>query len=82
MIERANGLGHPRLGLVVSKKNDRRAVGRNRIKRLVRESFRHVSADLPAGDVLVLPRRHTKDASNEEIFASLDRQWRRLSRSR
>ena len=81
MIKLANALGHPRLGLVVSKKNARRAVARNRIKRLVRESFRHISAELPAVDVLVLPSKHTKDASNEEIFASLDDQWRRLSRS-
>ena len=81
MIKLANELGHPRLGLVVSKKNARRALDRNRIKRLVRESFRHISAALPAVDVLVLPRKHTKDAGNEEIFASLERQWRRLGRS-
>ena len=79
MIKRANTLGHPRLGLVVSKKNARRALDRNRIKRLVRESFRHVSAELSAVDVLVLPRRQTRDASNKEIFSSLDQQWRRLS---
>ncbi|NIR28699.1 MAG: ribonuclease P protein component, partial [Gammaproteobacteria bacterium] len=31
-----NALGHPRLGLIFSKKNVRRAVDRNRLKRIVR----------------------------------------------
>ena len=53
-----NGLGHPRLGLTVP-----RAVGtavrRNRIKRLLREAFRHLQHDFPAAyDFVVVVRRH------------------------
>ena len=44
----------PRLGVAVSKKVDKRAVGRNRIKRLARELFRGQRATLPAGDYVLI----------------------------
>ncbi len=37
---KANGLAHSRLGLIVSKKNHKRANKRNYIKRVIRELFR------------------------------------------
>lgn len=43
-----------RLGVTVSKRVDKRAVGRNRIRRQVRECFRSLRAGLPAGDYVVL----------------------------
>lgn len=42
-----------RLGLVISKKNARRAVLRNLVKRIAREVFRHARAGLPAADVVL-----------------------------
>ena len=45
-----------RLGLAVSRKVDPHAVGRNRIKRCLREAFRHVRGDLVAGDYVVVAR--------------------------
>lgn len=52
-----NALGHPRMGLSVG-----RSVGtaprRNRIKRLLRESFRSLQHDLPAYDLLIVVRPH------------------------
>ena len=55
---RPNQLGHPRLGLSTSRKVGT-AVRRNRIRRLVREAFRHLQHDLPAGyDLLVVVRPH------------------------
>ena len=49
--------GHPpRLGLAVSRKVDPNAVGRNRIKRALREAFRHLRGRLPGGAYVVVAR--------------------------
>jgi ribonuclease P protein component len=50
---RANGLAYGRLGLIVPKRHVPLAVDRNRIKRLVREWFRHRQHALEGRDVLV-----------------------------
>ena len=53
-----NDLGHPRLGLSTSRKVGN-AVRRNRIRRLLREAFRHLQHDLPAGyDLILVVRPH------------------------
>lgn len=53
-----NDLDHPRLGLAVSRRVGN-AVRRNRIKRRLREAFRHLQRDLPRGyDVIVSVRVH------------------------
>jgi ribonuclease P protein component len=53
-----NDLGHPRLGMSVSRKVGT-AVRRNRIRRLIRESFRLLQHDLPRGyDLVVVVRPH------------------------
>jgi ribonuclease P protein component len=44
-----------RLGLAVSRKVDKRAVGRNRIKRVLRDCFRHCRG-LAGGDYVVVAR--------------------------
>ncbi|CAA9374964.1 MAG: Ribonuclease P protein component [uncultured Phycisphaerae bacterium] len=55
---RPNGLPHPRLGMSVNRKVGT-AVRRNRIRRLLRESFRLMQHDFPAGyDLVVVVRPH------------------------
>ncbi len=46
ILARRNDLGIARMGLVVAKKHAKRAVDRNQIKRIVRESFRHHQSEL------------------------------------
>ena len=48
-----NQHGYARLGIVVGRKALPRAVDRNRFKRLVREQFRKVAAQLQSVDVVV-----------------------------
>jgi ribonuclease P protein component len=51
-------LPHPRLGMSVNRKVGN-AVRRNRIRRLIRESFRLMQHDFPAGyDLVVVVRPH------------------------
>ncbi len=72
-----NTLGHARIGLIFSRKNLKLAVQRNRIKRHIRESFRH-QTDLPALDIVVLGRQGLAALGNPAIRASVDDLWRRL----
>jgi ribonuclease P protein component len=77
---RNNGGSEARLGLAVSKKNCRAATGRNRIKRVVRESFRQHKATLAGFDVVVLNLPGTRNGNNRQLFASLDSHWQQCSK--
>ena len=71
---------HPRLGLVVAKKVLRRAVWRNRVKRIARESFRLKGARLPAMDVVMIAKAPIATLSNQQLREHLDRLWAQASR--
>lgn len=79
-LARRNDLGHVRLGLVFSKKNVRRAVDRNRLKRLVRESVRLQQQRLPGVDIVVLARRGAHELDNATLHRQLLGMWRRLEK--
>ena len=69
-----------RLGLAISKKRARRAVDRNRIKRLVRESFRQHQQLLSGKDIVVMAREATATASKADLYKSLSAHWQQLSK--
>ncbi len=70
----------PRLGLAIAKRCAPHAVARNRIKRVIRESFRHVRDDLKPMDLVVLCRRAAVEADNATLYDSLARHWKRFHR--
>ena len=78
MRYRDNELGHARLGLAISKRVSKRAVERNRIKRLVRESFRRVRHQLPAVDLMVMARELAAGVPGAELLRELDGMWEKL----
>ena len=78
VLYRPNELGYARLGLAVSRKAASLAVARNRIKRVVRESFRLTQYRLPALDIVVIARPQITRQHNAVLFLSLERHWRRL----
>jgi len=74
---RENQKDSARLGLAVSKKNCRLATGRNRIKRVVRESFRQHQASLAGLDVVVMNQPAARAAGNQQLLDSLATHWTR-----
>jgi ribonuclease P protein component len=71
-------LHHPRLGVIVAKKNSKKAVERNRIKRLIRESFR-LYPDLPKYDIVILSKRATGAQTNKQLYTSLAKLWQKIT---
>ncbi len=70
-----------RLGMAVAKKCAKRAVDRNRLKRLARESFRQHKHSLAGFDIVLLARHASVTASNQDILKSLEKHWSRVSKN-
>lgn len=68
-----NALGGARLGLIASRKAAKRAVDRNRGKRLAREAFRGLQGRLPAVDVVLQLKNDLRGVDNAAIRKELDR---------
>lgn len=66
VMGRPNGQGHARLGMIVSKRLFARAVDRNRVRRQIRETFRHLAGGLPALDLVVRPHSASIEGSFTE----------------
>jgi ribonuclease P protein component len=72
---------HPtaRLGCAISRKVSKLAVVRNRIRRTIRESFRHHRHTLPNLDILVIARSLSANQTNPVLRADLERIWQQLA---
>ncbi|TKB46409.1 ribonuclease P protein component [Thalassotalea mangrovi] len=68
-----------RLGMAIAKKRVKLAVQRNRIKRLVRESFRLNQHKLPAVDLVVMVKSGIDQLENEAINQQLEKIWRKIN---
>lgn len=73
-------MDYARLGLAVSKRKARLAVQRNRLKRLIRESFRVNQQRLSGLDIVVIPRSLANGAGSAALRASLEALWNRVER--
>lgn len=81
LLARENGLDHPRIGMVIGKKSVKLSVERNRLKRLIRESFRHHQALLGGWDIVVVARKGIAESDNAEITRQFGKFWKRLQRN-
>ena len=80
ILARPNGLKSPRLGIVVAKKNIKFAVDRNRVKRVVRETFRLNQQVIQDLDVVFLARRGLDQLEGSVQSKILIDSWHKLSR--
>lgn len=72
--------GHARLGLITSKRVSKLAVSRNRIRRIIRDSFRQTKAALGQIDMIVIARHPCAALSKSELRKETDILWQRLQR--
>jgi ribonuclease P protein component len=73
-----NEKGWPRLGLAVAVKTAGNAVERNRIRRVIRESFRLHQRQIPAVDLVVSARLRARGAAGAELRAQLEALWQEV----
>lgn len=76
VLYRNNTVGHARLGLALSKKAIAKAHDRNRVKRMLRETFR--MRHLPAVDIVVLAKHGVANVQNSIMIAKLGKVWDKL----
>ena len=75
VLARRSGLTQARLGMAISRKCAPRAVDRNRLKRVIRESFRQAGELLGGLDLVVIGRRGKRPIESGLLVKSLDKHW-------
>ncbi|CAI8884275.1 ribonuclease P protein component [Methylocaldum szegediense] len=80
VLARTNGRDYPRLGLAIARRQIRNAADRNRIKRIIRESFRLRQPLLGGIDFVVMARSAASQADHETLRRSLHKHWENLVR--
>lgn len=80
LLARYNSEDRPRLGFILSKKNVRFAVQRNRIKRFTREYIRLHQQDLPPLDIVFMGRKGLSSLSDTELHQLIHKQFAKLSK--
>jgi ribonuclease P protein component len=69
----------PRIGLAVAVRTAGGSVQRNRIRRVIRESFRLHQHELPGADIIVSARARARDAPGPELHAALAALWKKVA---
>ena len=80
MLAAGNRLGHPRLGMAISKKNVKHAVKRNLIKRQLRESFRLHQDIIGDFDVVVLAKPGSDKLPRQALREQIDSCWQKIAK--
>jgi ribonuclease P protein component len=74
-----NDTGAARLGMAVAVRIAGNAVARNRLRRIIRESFRVHQHELPPLDIIVSARPPARTAAPAALRTSLTALWQRLA---
>jgi len=65
----------PRIGFAIARKQIQKAVIRNQLKRMFRESFRRNQHRLPARDMVIMVRRQIILIEKAQLKQSLEKHW-------
>lgn len=79
MTVRANEVGGPRLGLAIAARTIGNAIARNRLRRQIRESFRHAQHRLPPADIIVGAKVGARTAPDAQRRQSLAGLWNKIA---
>ena len=77
----ANSTGTARLGMAIAVRAAGNAVRRNRVRRLIRESFRLHRRSLPALDIIISARTVAWATEAPQLREGLARLWQRIGAS-
>ncbi len=75
LYSQQNQLNYPRIGIILSKKQVRLACDRNRVRRIIRESFRHHRINLPNSDFVLVGLHRMQQLTSQEIVQCIEKQW-------
>lgn len=72
LLARPNTLTYSRLGLITPKKKIRKAVNRNRFKRVTREHFRRRRGEIKSLDIIALAKNNLSELSKKQQNELID----------
>jgi len=78
ILIRSNSIENNRIGFAIAKKRIKLAVQRNRVKRIVRESFRLKQHNLPMIDIVVMAKSGIEQLDNKTISQQIEKIWRKI----
>ncbi|MDA8561937.1 ribonuclease P protein component [Gammaproteobacteria bacterium] len=67
-----------KLGIIVKKRFIKKAVDRNKIKRIIRESFRYQSEKMKGKFIIVIIRNKCNELSKLNLRKGIDELWEKL----
>lgn len=70
-----NTLDSPRIGISIAKRNVNKAVKRNKLRRIIKESFRLNYEKLPAVDMIFVIKKQASIDSVALFFDELNKKW-------
>lgn len=79
LLFKPNAKPHARLGVVVGKRTAKSAVLRNRIKRVIRESFRSNQDRLKRVDIIIIARKPCETLNKDILRKGIDKLWEKLT---
>ena len=78
MVASQNHLPYPRLGIIISRRCSKRAVIRNKLKRMIREHFRVHQDSWLGFDMVIIGRQKVCEKTIPEIWVCLERMFAKV----